>query len=130
MTDVNISTAPIQPVGGIAPVKPAKRSYSRIYGKNEVLDGDYGCCWSNEGNLIEFIVFEEFVGEFDDTFLAIFFAWEIIADSDLVAELFNIEEFYDGEEAVNRYMVDNGAVFDGRYGKFSSLFHNKRLFKS
>jgi MIP family channel proteins len=41
MTDVNISTAPIQPVGGIAPVKPAKRSYSRIYGRNEVLDGDY-----------------------------------------------------------------------------------------
>ena len=40
----------------------------------KVLDGDYGCCWSNEGNLIEFIVFEEFVGEFDDTFLAIFFA--------------------------------------------------------
>ena len=41
MTEVNISTVPIQSGGGIVPVKPAKRSYSRIYGKNEVLDGDY-----------------------------------------------------------------------------------------
>lgn len=40
MTDLNVTTAPIQPVG-VVPVKPAKRSYSRIYGRNEVLDGDY-----------------------------------------------------------------------------------------
>lgn len=40
----NVSTAPIQPVvpvTSVAQLKPAKRSYSRIYGRNEVLDGEY-----------------------------------------------------------------------------------------
>ena len=42
MTDpvFNVSTAPIQPVG-VAHPPIIKRSYSRIYGKNEILDGDY-----------------------------------------------------------------------------------------
>lgn len=41
MTDFNISTAPIQTVVSPNPKPPAKRSYSRIYGRNEVLDGEY-----------------------------------------------------------------------------------------
>ena len=44
MTDgniFNVSTAPIQPVAPVVPVPAAKRSYSRIYGRHEVLDGEY-----------------------------------------------------------------------------------------
>ena len=44
MTDTNmfnVSTAPIQPVAPVVPVPAAKRSYSRIYGRHEVLDGEY-----------------------------------------------------------------------------------------
>ena len=36
----DITTVPIQPVVPVVPVVP-KRSYSRIYGRNEVLDGEY-----------------------------------------------------------------------------------------
>lgn len=44
MTDTNmfnVSTTPIQPVAPVVPVPAAKRSYSRIYGRHEVLDGEY-----------------------------------------------------------------------------------------
>jgi MIP family channel proteins len=37
----NVSTAPIQGVVVPAPPRPAKRSYSRFYGRHEVLDGEY-----------------------------------------------------------------------------------------
>lgn len=43
MTEINaynISTSPIQ-TAPVVPIPAAKRSYSRIYGKNEVLDGEY-----------------------------------------------------------------------------------------
>ncbi len=44
MTETNVyntSTVPIQTVAPVVPVPAAKRSYSRIYGRNEVLDGEY-----------------------------------------------------------------------------------------
>ena len=44
MTDTNmfnVSSTPIQPVAPVVPVPAAKRSYSRIYGRHEVLDGEY-----------------------------------------------------------------------------------------
>ena len=37
----NISNSPIQPVVPVVPVKAPKRNYSRIYGRHEVLDGEY-----------------------------------------------------------------------------------------
>ena len=44
MTETNVyntSTVPIQTVAPVVPIPAAKRSYSRIYGRNEVLDGEY-----------------------------------------------------------------------------------------
>ena len=44
MTDtnmINITTGPLQPQVPVVVPSPAKRSYSRIYGRNEVLDGEY-----------------------------------------------------------------------------------------
>ena len=57
----NISTAPIQ-TGPVAhPV--AKRSYSRIYGRNEILDGEYK-------------LYQKLLGEFLGTAL---FVWGVIS---------------------------------------------------
>lgn len=54
MTDtnmINISTGPLQPQVPVV-AQPAKRSYSRIYGRNEVLDGEYKLYQKILGELI------------------------------------------------------------------------------
>ena len=53
MTDtINVSTGPLQPPVPVVVNPPAKRSYSRIYGRNEVLDGEYKLYQKVLGELI------------------------------------------------------------------------------
>jgi len=75
-----------------------------------------------QGDLIQLFRCEKFVADLDDTFFAVFLAFQVGSKQNHVFKRFQFQDADNLKHGVGGDMIDDGAVFDGRHLKFFNLF--------
>ena len=81
----------------------------------EILDQDQCCRRRHKGDLVDLIAFEELVADLDDAFHSHFLALKVGPDEQLVVVFGQVEYPQYLVHTVSGDMIDNRAVFNGRY---------------
>ncbi len=81
----------------------------------EVTDDVYRGLGGDEGELVQFLVFEELVGDLDDSLLAEEFACEVDTYGYLVLDSFEVEDVEGFIYVFSGYMVQYGTILQCAY---------------
>ena len=80
-----------------------------------VADDAKGEVGTDDGQLVQLLVAEVFVGNLDDALATHVLALEIVADGDGGGDVLQVQQADDLKKLVGWYVVDDGAVLNGGY---------------
>ncbi len=90
----------------------------------EVLYLNKGSGWCYQCNLIYFVGIEIGVTYFDDSFLTIFLAVEVVAKQNLVLVVFQVKDMQNFKDIIGGNMIDYSSVFDGCNIQMALFFYS------